>query len=293
MSPRPYKLGRRQLSVDETRSRIVDAGLELLSAPRGPITLTVDAVARRADVSRMTVYHQFGSKQGLLVALFDGIRTRGQGERISAALDEADPLRALDTFIDAVATFRQAQRAAIRRLRAMTALDPDFDKVVREREEIGRVLQRGLVERVAARYGLPRPQTIDQVAAALHAVTSFEAFEDVAGDRRSFEDAVPVIRHMAHAVLGIADSFVGRAEPGHPLPGLTWSRCPSGPDEACPLPTRCTDLGLGGWMAGWLRRAVSGLFRRACEPRFPCKSVVDRRGVEPLTSAVQRPVLMS
>jgi hypothetical protein len=34
---------------------------------------------------------------------------------------------------------------------------------------------------------------------------------------------------------------------------------------------------------------VSEVFRRARETRFTCKSVVDRRGVEPLTSAVQRP----
>ena len=210
MSPRSYKLGRRQQSVEETRSRIIDAGLELLSAPRGPITLTVDAVARRADVSRMTVYHQFGSKQGLLVALFDGIRERGQGERISATFEEADPLKALDDFIAAVARFRQTERVAIRRLRAMTTLDPDFGKVVREREQLGRSIQRGLAGRVADRCGQPRQLTLDETAAALHAVTSFEAFEDVAGESRSFEEVVPIIRHMAHAVLGIAGDGMAR-----------------------------------------------------------------------------------
>ena len=205
MSPRPYKMTRRQQSVEETRRRIVTAGLDLLSEPHGPSSITVEAVALRTGVSRMTVYHQFGSKQGLLVALFDGIRERGQGELIGAALEVADPLDALDGYIEAVARFRQGERVAIRRVRAMATLDPDFDAIVRKNEQIGRDLQRSLVERIAGEYGQPR-QTLDEAAAALHAVTSFETFEDLAGEGRTHEEVAPLIQYMAHAVLGVASA---------------------------------------------------------------------------------------
>ena len=78
MSPRPYRLGQRQATTDQTRTRILAAARELLAAAGGIAGFTVEAVARHADVSRMTVYYQFGSKAGLLEALFDQLATTGR-----------------------------------------------------------------------------------------------------------------------------------------------------------------------------------------------------------------------
>ena len=65
---RKYRLGRRQVSVDTTAARIVAAaGLELMQTPAGALSL--GAVARRAGVTRATVYNRFGSRQGLIAAL--------------------------------------------------------------------------------------------------------------------------------------------------------------------------------------------------------------------------------
>src|SRR2546425_469397 len=68
MSPRPYRLGQRQVAADENRSRILNAAREQLEEEA---SFSIDAVARRADVARMTVYYQFGSRRGLLEALGD------------------------------------------------------------------------------------------------------------------------------------------------------------------------------------------------------------------------------
>ena len=65
MSPRPYRLGQRQVAADETRSRILNAARSQLEEEA---SFSIDAVARRADVARMTVYYQFGSRRGLLEA---------------------------------------------------------------------------------------------------------------------------------------------------------------------------------------------------------------------------------
>ena len=72
MSPRPYRLGQRQAAIDETRARVIAAARELLVSAE-PGRFSIDAVAQRADVSRATVYYQFGSKLGLLEALFDSV----------------------------------------------------------------------------------------------------------------------------------------------------------------------------------------------------------------------------
>src|SRR5262249_35010278 len=71
MSPRPYRLGQRQAAAEQTRARILAAARELLVASAGFSGFSVEAVARQAGVARMTVYYQFGSKPGLLEALYD------------------------------------------------------------------------------------------------------------------------------------------------------------------------------------------------------------------------------
>ncbi len=48
----------------------------------GLFGFTVDAVAREAGVARMTVYYQFGSKAGLLEAIFDSLAVRGGAEEL-------------------------------------------------------------------------------------------------------------------------------------------------------------------------------------------------------------------
>jgi len=62
MSPRPYRLGQRQATTEQTRARMLGAARELLTSSAGFAGYSIDAVARQADVARMTVYHQLGSK---------------------------------------------------------------------------------------------------------------------------------------------------------------------------------------------------------------------------------------
>src|SRR5436853_5771508 len=99
MSPRPYKLGQRQASTDQTRARILSAARELLMNRDGFSGFSIEAVARQADVARMTVYHQFGSKIGLLEALCDSLASSGGMEQLAGAFRRPEPLDALDEYI--------------------------------------------------------------------------------------------------------------------------------------------------------------------------------------------------
>jgi AcrR family transcriptional regulator len=70
---------------DDVSERILDAALALSSAS-GIRHLTIDEVARRAGVGRMTVYRRFEGRSGLLEAL-----AAREGARCLAELDAASP----------------------------------------------------------------------------------------------------------------------------------------------------------------------------------------------------------
>src|SRR5947209_3890948 len=203
MSPRPYRLGQRQATTDQTRARILNAARELLMKSDGFSGFSIDAVARQADVARMTVYHQFGSKIGLLEALSDALAAQGGMEQLASAFRQPDPLDALDTYIAVFSRFWDADRLVTRRLRALAALDPDFEHVIQARNERRRQGLRVLVGRIAQQSGRLPPEKVDEVVDILYTLLSFESFDTLAGPTRSLEEVAPIIQRLAHAALGL------------------------------------------------------------------------------------------
>ncbi len=72
MAPRSYQLRGRAASAAATRQRILEAAADLYRE-RGVAATTVQAVAERADVSRGTIVHHFGSSDGLLGTVIDEV----------------------------------------------------------------------------------------------------------------------------------------------------------------------------------------------------------------------------
>src|SRR5205085_11308242 len=126
MSPRPYRLGQRQAVSEQTRARILAVARALLMAPDGYSSFSIETVARQADVARMTVYHQFGSKIGLLEALCDSLAAHGGMEQLANAFRRSEPLDALDEYITVFSRIWDSDRLVTRRLRALAARDADF-----------------------------------------------------------------------------------------------------------------------------------------------------------------------
>src|SRR5262249_19344877 len=108
---------------------------DLLMSPDGNARFSIEAVARQADVARMTVYHQFGSKIGLLEALCDTLAVSGGMEHLATAFRQPDPLDALSQYLTVFGGFWERDRLVMRRLRALANLDPDFEQVIRARDE--------------------------------------------------------------------------------------------------------------------------------------------------------------
>ena len=201
MSPRPYRLGQREKSTEQTRTRILSAARELLLTSEGFAGFSIDAVARHADVARMTVYHQFGSKIGLLEALSDYLAAHGGMEQLANAFRLTDPFEALDEFVRVFGQFWQSDRIVTRRLRAMSALDPDFDEVVKARDERRRAGLRVIVLRIVEKYGKPASEAIDEIVKILFMLLSFETFDTLAGSAQSIEEISPLVQRLARAVL--------------------------------------------------------------------------------------------
>jgi AcrR family transcriptional regulator len=201
MSPRPYKLGQRQASSEQTRARILSAARELLMASQGFSGFSIEAVARQADVARMTVYHQFGSKIGLLEALFDSLASSGGMDQLASAFRRPEPLEALDDYIAVFSRFWDSDRLVTRRIHGLAALDPDFEQVIRARDERRRKGLGVLVGRLGEQHGRPAPEALDEVVNVLYTLISFEFFDTLAGPDRSLEEVTPIVRRLTRAAI--------------------------------------------------------------------------------------------
>jgi AcrR family transcriptional regulator len=92
---------------DAQAEKILDAALELAAAS-GLRNLTMDDVAKRARLGRMTLYRRFGSKAALTDAL--AVREcRRCLARISTSLDPEKPIdeRATDLFVTVIMLIRE------------------------------------------------------------------------------------------------------------------------------------------------------------------------------------------
>ena len=203
MSPRQYQLGQRQTASEQTRTRILAATRALLMAPDGYSRFSIETVARQANVARMTVYHQFGSKLGLLEALCDALAASGGMEQVASAFRQPEPLAVLNQYIKVFGHFWDVDRLVMRRLRALAALDPDFEQVIRTRDEWRRKGVRAITQQIVEKQMLSLSETFDETVDVLFTLTSFETFDALAGTARSLEEVVPVVQHLACAAIGL------------------------------------------------------------------------------------------
>lgn len=203
MSPRPYRLGQRQVATEQTRIRILSAARELLMESSGFARFSIDAVARQADVARMTVYHQFGSKVGLLEALCDSLAASGGMQQMAAAFSQEGSLDALAQYLLLFGRFWNTDRSVMRKLRALAVLDPDFEQVIRTRDGWRRRGVSVIARRIVEQHTLPPGKTLDEVIDILFTLSSFETFDTLASATRSMEEVAPLIFQLARAALSL------------------------------------------------------------------------------------------
>jgi AcrR family transcriptional regulator len=148
MARRQYLSPVRNAAAEVNRQRVLAAASAALA--EGDISqFSLEAVARRAKVTRLTLYNQFGSRRGLLEAVFDERARLGGLSRIVAAMAMPDAREALDRIIAIFCDFWDSD-PSLGKLQAATSLDAEFGRALAERNERRRRLFTILVERMAS-----------------------------------------------------------------------------------------------------------------------------------------------
>jgi len=196
MSPRAYKSPLRDAAASATRGRIITAAAAILGAADGIGKFSLDAVAKKACVTRLTVYNQFGSRRALMEAVFDERAARGGLFRIGEAMQDPDPRSALLRVIGIFCDFWNSDPGTMRLLHAAGASDAEFAESVRERNERRRNVLSAVVRRLAAGRA-PPPRALGNLVDVLFALTSFAFFSQLKTGKRTAEAVSRIIEEMA------------------------------------------------------------------------------------------------
>jgi len=133
---RPYKSLIRERQAGDTRRRIVEAARRLLET-EGYAGMTIDAIARGAEVSAQTVYALFQSKTGILIAMLDQSMFGTQYEAvIRRAADASDPEERLRLAAGVAREIRGAQSTTFDLLRGAGVVAPELAKLEQQREQL-------------------------------------------------------------------------------------------------------------------------------------------------------------
>jgi AcrR family transcriptional regulator len=204
MSPRAYRLGKREAAATETRSRILGAAREILADESGTADLSMDAIARRADVSRLTVYYQFKSRPGLLEALYDQMAARGNLRRIAEVFHEPDVSVALEKLVRIFFAFWSSDPVVIRRLRGMAALDAEMAPGLHARDARRQHIARELLGRIpSSKKTNTRSEEMNFAADVLSMLTSFETYDALARAGHKEKEIIDTVIKLARLAAGL------------------------------------------------------------------------------------------
>ena len=174
MATRSYTASRRRAGP-ESVDRVLEAAQGLIRE-NSFHTATMDELAQAAGVSRATVFNRFGTKLGVLQALFRRSMKGPEMEAIREALEIEDPVESLETTIDASCAIWEVCGLVVEQLQAIVVLEPDASALIEEQETEQREALQGLARRLA-RAGRLRPGVGEaRATAALHTLTSLETF---------------------------------------------------------------------------------------------------------------------
>jgi AcrR family transcriptional regulator len=193
MSSRPYRSSRRRVTTERTRARLLKAASAMLAKPDG---ISLDAVAKKAGVTRLTVYNQFGSRRALLEAVFDDMAERSGLHRIREAMTNPDPQVALQQIVLIFCDFWSTHHGALWRLHAAGATDAEFEESLRTRNARRRRLLSVLVDRMIE-GDAKRPEVANELVDVLFALTSVAFFRELTAGGRETKSACHLIQRLA------------------------------------------------------------------------------------------------
>lgn len=169
---RAYRGVRRAEAAEKTRAQILAAARRLLGGGKRSPAFSLEAVAKQAGVTRLTVYNRFESKLGLLEAVFDDMSRESRlMQDMSAVFTLPDPQAALRRFVSVMCRFWDFHRRALPRFDALTRLDDEVAASLKARKERRRIVLATLVQRLGS------ARDAAELVDLLYALTGFEMFD--------------------------------------------------------------------------------------------------------------------
>jgi AcrR family transcriptional regulator len=174
MATRTYTGSRRRgspASVD----RVLDASERLIREDAFH-SATMDELAAASGVSRATVFNRFGSKLGVLQALYTRCVESPEMRVVREAFALEDPVLSLEAVIEAACAMWEAHGFIQEQIQAIVILEPEASALLEQQKDEQRADLQDLTRRLA-RAGRLRPgQGEARVTATLHMLTSLESF---------------------------------------------------------------------------------------------------------------------
>ncbi|WP_321803434.1 TetR/AcrR family transcriptional regulator [Burkholderia sp. BCC1988] len=199
MSQRQYTSTARSIAAKEKRDRVIEAALQLLRECTSIAEVSLEAVAREAGVTRLTVYNQFGSRRGLLEAVFDRLAQNAGMHAIADAMAEPDPFVALEQMVR-LAIGVWSKNEPIARLFAEAQIDPEFAELMAQRVQKRRHALTALVARLADRYGPPSVPESD-VGDMLDLLISYPSYDALRRGERPVERIIELVTIASRAFI--------------------------------------------------------------------------------------------
>ena len=158
MRKRRYKSLVRERQADDTRQRIVEVARRLLRS-EGYDGMTIEGIARQAEVSAQTVYATFKSKTGILIALLNQSMFGLEYEEVVREALKANDAETRLRFVANVARqLRSAQSTAFDLMRGAGVVAPQLAKLAQQRERLRYEKEESMISflrnRAALRPGL-------------------------------------------------------------------------------------------------------------------------------------------
>ena len=197
---RPYDLGKRKESTSRTRERVLRAAREQLEKG-GVRDLTMGYLAEASGVTRQTIHNLFGTRSGVLEALFDWIAQDAGMQRMREVMTQTDPETMVVGFVGVFATFWAKDRLLLRRIHGLAAIDPELGEAVKARNQRRQMAATRLAERVGGPVFSSEERA--RLVATLAALTSFEFFDALAEGAGSSERAVAMLYPLVKRALNV------------------------------------------------------------------------------------------
>ncbi|HMH06018.1 MAG TPA: helix-turn-helix domain-containing protein [Terriglobales bacterium] len=177
---------------DDKRAKILAAARAQLESS-GFLSLTLDALARESGVTRQTIHNLFGTKAGLLEALFDQLALAGGMYRMREVMQRTDRELLLEAFVKVFTDFWSQDRLFIRRIHGLAAIDPEFGAALEARNRRRRSAAARIVDRLSGGNDASDAEDRTKRSAVLCALTSFEFFDLLAEGSGTLEDAAHLV----------------------------------------------------------------------------------------------------